>query len=48
MFSIAEIKSALTPGDLKLIIDIALFASCVNDSGEKSLEKAVRKCLKKI
>jgi len=45
MFSVAEIKSALTPAQGKLILDIAL---CVNDSGETSLEKAIKECIKKI
>ena len=48
MFSVAEIKSALTPAQGKLILDIALFALCVNDSGETSLEKAIKECIKKI
>jgi hypothetical protein len=43
-----ELKSSLTPGDAKLIVDIAKFLVCVNNSGKKTIMKAIEVCLKKI
>ncbi len=48
MFSMAELKSSLTPGDAKLILDIGKFLLCVNNSGKKTLSKAIEVCLEKI
>jgi len=48
MFSMAELKASLTPGDLKLIVDIAKFLVCVNNSGKKTISKAIEVCLKKV
>jgi len=48
VFSMTDLKASLTPGDAKLIVDMAKFLLCVNNSGKKTIAKAIEACLKKI